>query len=255
MWTGARLGAAFAPALAAAAIIAVGWRMTFALFGVVGLVWCIAWLVWYRDNPHGDAVQKVKEPVPWRAIFTNGTLLALFWAYFASGFGFQFFVTWLPTYLIKEHGLTLQQSGIYASLPMVAGAAGCLCGGAVADWLGRRVVGVGGYMLSAAAFIGSIYATSAEWAIVGLVLAAGMHDLTLPAAWATCVDIGGRFGGTASGYMNLASSVSGVFAPITAAWLADVTGTFTSIFWVAAGVYVVGGLLWLVIDPHQKPIS
>jgi MFS family permease len=255
MWTGARLGGAFAPAVAAALILSIGWRWTFAVFGAVGLVWCVAWLLWYRDNPTGETVHQERSPVPWKALFTNSTLLALFWAYFASGFGFQFFVTWLPTYLMREYGLTLQRSGIYASLPLLAGAAGCLAGGVAADWLGRRAVGVGGFLLAAAAFVGSVYAGSAEWAIVGLVLAAGLHDLTIPAAWATCVDIGGKFGGTASSYMNLASSVSGTFAPLAAAWLADITGTFTSVFWVAAAVYVVGGLLWLVIDPHKAPIS
>jgi MFS family permease len=210
---------------------------------------------WYRDHPAGAAVQRTTAPVPWRALLTNGTLLALFWAYFASGFGFQFFVTWLPTFLMKEHGLTLQRSGIYSALPLLAGAAGCLAGGFLADRLGRRLVAVCGFLFSAVAFVGSVYAGSGEWAIIGLVLAAGLHDVTLPAAWATCVDVGGKFGGTASGYMNLASSISGTLAPIAAAWLAELTGTFTSVFWVAAGVYFVGGLLWLAIDPKRAPIG
>jgi MFS family permease len=255
MWTGARLGGAAAPALAALAIAALGWRWTFAAFGAVGLIWCVLWLLLYRDQPGGAAIRESKRPVPWRALFANPTLLALFWAYFASGFGFQFFVTWLPTYLMKEHGLTLQRSGAYAALPLAAGAAGCLLGGVAADWFGRRVVGVGGFLLSACAFIAAVYATTPELAIAGLVLAAGLHDLTLPVAWATCVDAGGQFGGTASGYMNLASSISGTLAPLAAAWLAEATGTFTSVFWVAAGVYVIGGLLWLVIDPHRPAIA
>jgi MFS family permease len=255
MWTGARLGGAIAPALAAPMVVWMGWRWTFAVFGLIGAAWCIAWMHWYRDHPAGAAVQRTTAPVPWRALLTNGTLLALFWAYFASGFGFQFFVTWLPTFLMKEHGLTLQRSGIYSALPLLAGAAGCLAGGVLADRLGRRLVAVCGFLFSAVAFVSSVYAGSGEWAIIGLVLAAGLHDVTLPAAWATCVDVGGKFGGTASGYMNLASSISGTLAPIAAAWLAELTGTFTSVFWVAAGVYFVGGLLWLVIDPKRTPIG
>ena len=45
-------------------------------------------------------------------------MMALFCSYFASGFGFQFFVTWLPTYFMREHGLTLQRSGVFAALPL-----------------------------------------------------------------------------------------------------------------------------------------
>lgn len=255
MWTGARLGGALAPALAAAMILWIGWRWTFAIFGLTGLVWCAAWMAWYRDQPAGGAVQRTTEAVPWKALLRDRTMLALFWAYFASGFGFQFFVTWLPTFLMKEHGLTLQRSGIYASLPLLAGAAGCLAGGVLAGWLGRKTVGVCGFLFSAVAFVASVYAGSGEWAIVGLLLAAGLHDVTLPVAWATCVDVGGKFGGTASGYMNLASSVSGTLAPLAAAWLAEITGTFTTVFWVAAGVYLVGAALWLVIDPKRAPIG
>jgi ACS family glucarate transporter-like MFS transporter len=69
------------------------------------------------------------------------------------------------------------------------------------------------------------------------------------------VDVGGKFGGTASGYMNLASSISGTLAPLAAAWLAEVTGTFATVFWVAAGVYAMGAALWLIIDPKRAPID
>jgi MFS family permease len=255
MWTGARLGGALAPAIAAAMIVRMGWRWTFAACGMAGILWCIAWLYWYRDNPGGNEAPRTTLPVPWKILLTDRTILALFWAYFASGFGFQFFVTWLPTFLMKEHGLSLQRSGVYAALPLLAGAAGCMAGGVLADWFGRRVVGVCGFLFSAVAFVGSVYAGSGEWAIFGLVLAAALHDVTLPVAWATCVDVGGKFGGTASGYMNLASSISGTLAPLAAAWLAEVTGTFATVFWVAAGVYAMGAALWLIIDPKRAPID
>lgn len=255
MWTGSRLGGAIAPALSAAVVYWIGWRWTFALFGLVGILWCVLWLLGYQDNAHAKDPARTTVPVPWRLILTNSTMLALFWAYFASGFGFQFFVTWLPTFLMKEHGLSLRQSGLYAALPLLAGAAGCLAGGFLADRFGRRAVGVCGFLFSAFAFVGSVYAGSGETAILGLVLAAALHDVTLPVAWATCVDIGGKFGGTAGGYMNLASSISGTLAPVAAAWLAEITGTFVTVFWVAAAVYAVGAALWLLIDPQRDPIG
>ena len=51
-------------------------------------------------------------------------------------------------------------------------------------------------------------------------LASGAHDLTLPVLWATTTDSGGRFGGTAAGFVNFASSLSGMLAPLTAATFA-----------------------------------
>lgn len=279
MWMGARSGGAFAPPLAVALITFVGWRYTFAVFGLVGLIWCAVCAWWFRDSPadhpgvSSTELRQIQtgaapppkrgERVPWRALLLNRTMLALFCSYFASGFGFQFFVTWLPTYFIREHGLTLQRSGIYASLPLAAGAIGCLMGGVVADWIsrrtgsvtfGRRSVGVSGFALGAAGYVAAMYAQSAEAAIACLVLASGAHDLTLPVLWATTTDAGGRFGGTAGGFVNLASSLSGVLAPLSAALLERAFGSFHAIFFAAAAMYLVGALLWLIIDPQKELI-
>jgi ACS family glucarate transporter-like MFS transporter len=259
-----------------ALIVLVGWRWTFAVFGAVGLVWCAICAWWYRDDPAdhrsvnaaelsairvGMAAPPAKgEPVPWRALLTNPTILALFCSYFASGFGFQFFVTWLPTYFIREHGLTLQQSGAFAALPLAAGAAGCLLGGFVADGItrrtgnvtiGRRTVGVGGFLLGALGYAAAVVVPSPAAAIGLLALASGAHDLTLPVVWATTTDVGGRFGGTASGVVNLASSLSGSLAPLAAAWLHSVFGTFHAVFYTAAALYIGGAVMWLIIDPKR----
>ena len=143
-------GGALAPPVAVAMMALIGWRHTFAVFGVVGLVWCAVCTFWYATSlpitPRSTCEQlrliqwarrRLRRPgerVPWKTLLLNPTMIALFCSYFASGFGFQFFVTWLPTYFMREHGLTLQRSGVFASLPLAAGALGCLMGGVIADW-------------------------------------------------------------------------------------------------------------------------
>ena len=54
-------------------------------------------------------------------------------------------------------------------------------------------------------------------AVMWMAFAQGAQDLTLPVAWAVCVDVGHRYGGTATGFMNTASSASAVISPISAA--------------------------------------
>ena len=61
-----------------------------------------------------------------------------------------------------------------------------------------------------------------------------------------------RYGGTATGFMNTASSASSVISPITAAWLAARFGSFESMFWDATVVYLIGALLWFLIDPERR---
>ena len=280
MWMGARSGGALAPPIAVALMALIGWRYTFAVFGAIGLVWCAVCAFWYRDDPADHAsvnpaelqlIQvgaspppKAGERVPWKILLFNPTMVALFCSYFASGFGFQFFVTWLPTYFMREHGLSLQRSGVFAALPLAAGAMGCLMGGILADWItrrtgnvtiGRRSVGVSGFLVGAVGYVAAIYVSSAEAAIFFLALASGAHDLTLPVLWATTTDVGGRFGGTASGFVNFASSLSGMLAPLSAAMLERTFGSFHAVFYTAAAMYLLGAALWLIIDPQKSPQS
>jgi ACS family glucarate transporter-like MFS transporter len=85
-----------------------------------------------------------------------------------------------------------------------------------------------------------------------MAVAQGSQDLTLPVAWATCVDVGGRFGGTATGFMNTASSISAMISPLAAALLQQAFGSFNAMFVSAAVVYFVGGLLWFAIDAEDR---
>ncbi len=260
MWTGARVGGAAAPPLAAFLIGRIGWRATFLIFGATGFLWCAAFLRWHRDGPlepaaHGRA--------PWRRILGSGTLWALFGMYFCSAYGFFFYVTWLPTFLIREHGLTLGRSGFYAALPLAAGAIGCLAGGALADGLARRtgnlkrarrVIGMSGFMLAAVGFAAAATVRDPLAAVLGLCFASACNDMTIPAAWATVTDVGRQYGGTTSGFMNMASSFSAMLSATSAPWLAERFGTFQAMLAAAALVYVLGALLWLRIDA-TKPIA
>ena len=277
MWTGARAGGALAPALAVMLIAAAGWRWSFAVLGAIGVAWVLVCVFWYRDDPadHGgvnraelEIVRVGSTPppnesqrVPWARMVSDPNMLRLFTAYFASGFGFQFFVTWMPTYFTREFGTSLTKSGFYSGLPLAAGAVGCFLGGLIADAitrrtgslvLGRRTVGCGGFFLGAAGYLAAISMHSPEAAAGCLALASGSHDLMLPVLWATCTDAGGKFGGSSSGFINFASCISGVAAPLVAARLEQIFGSFNSVFYVAAGLYVMGGITWLFIDPRKS---
>ena len=275
MWMGARLGGSIAPPLTALLISRIDWRPTFAVLGLTGLAWCWAFWRWYRDDPTDHRSVNDAElayirsegippdeaaAIPWRSMLADGNLWALFWMYFCSAYGFFFFVTWLPTYLMEEHGLTLGQSGLYSAIPLLAGAVACVSGGAFSDWLvrrvglrwGRRAVGIGGFALAAVGFGFAAGAGNALSGVLWMAFAQAAQDLTLPVAWAVCVDVGHRYGGTATGFMNTASSASAVISPISAAWLATRFGSFESMFWAATIVYLVGAVLWFLIDPERR---
>jgi MFS family permease len=281
MWMGARIGGAISPPLATIVLLAYGWRLTFVAFGFVGLIWCVVFWLWYRDDPadhrqvnaaelayirqdspnEGSATPAHEQKTPWKRIFTSVNLWALFWMYFATSYGFWFFLTWMPTYLMKEQGLNASETGLYSALPLAVGAVACLCGGALSDWLvrrtgslrwGRRAVGMGGFLLTAVGFAAASVAEGPLTAVLCLMFAAGSMDLAVPVAWTACLEASGRHGGTATGFMNTASSISAFISPLAAAWLFDQFGSFSAMFWSAAIVYFFAGLLWLKIDATQS---
>src|SRR5207245_58966 len=82
-------GGSVAPSLAVLLIGAAGWRATFFLFGLIGVVWCLLFWSWFRDDPathpgvntaelayiRGGPAAALEHPshdTPWRRIFSNG---------------------------------------------------------------------------------------------------------------------------------------------------------------------------------------
>src|SRR5689334_11366880 len=103
--SGARLGAAVAPAVVAYLIASSGWRTVFYVFGLVGIAWAIGWYGSYRntpaEHPRVDAAELAllpaapirassKRAVPWGRIRRDSNLRQLSIVYFCYGF-----VIWL----------------------------------------------------------------------------------------------------------------------------------------------------------------
>lgn len=275
MWMGARVGGALAPPLAMLLIGFVGWRNSFLLFGVMGVIWCAVFWRSYRDDPlqHPAATAadlayarensppaKIGENIPWRQILFSGNLWALFWMYFGTSYGFWFLLTWLPTYLIRQHHMPPGRASLYAALPLAVGSVSCVAGGSLSDLLvrrlgslrwGRRLVGLAGYLLSAIGFSAAGFMHEPFAAIVSLILAEIGIDLATPVAWTVSVEIGGSFGGTAAAFMNSSSSISAFISPIAAAWIFTKFRSFDAMLISAGLVYLAAAFLWLKIDPGR----
>src|SRR5579862_8428803 len=51
MWAASRWGGAATPPLTLFCITLFGWRMAFVSFAGLGVLWCVVFLVWFRDEP------------------------------------------------------------------------------------------------------------------------------------------------------------------------------------------------------------
>ena len=152
MWMSARLGGAFTPLLVFVCLQFVTWRTAFLLFGLLGVVWAVLFFRWYRDDPRTHAQVNAAEaallPVeadagdhfhaPWKMLFTSRTVWCLCGQYFACSYCFYFFITWFPTYLLKQRGFDMKQSALLAGTPLLLGACGSLFAGWMLPLLSRR---------------------------------------------------------------------------------------------------------------------
>ena len=56
MLLGSRVGGMISVPLALLVITWWGWRVSFVIFGLTGVVWAAAWRAWYRDRPEEHPV-------------------------------------------------------------------------------------------------------------------------------------------------------------------------------------------------------
>jgi MFS family permease len=232
LWTLLVVGTAVSPAL-------IGWRAAFCAFGAIGLAWCVGFVRWFRDQPEehprvnaaelalirrNNAAEHASHGrVPWMRIVTSGNFLTLCLMYAAQAYGWYFNITYLPQFLERQYGLPNSSllGALYKGGPLWMGALGSLLGGMITDAIvrrtgdrrrARRICGWLGHSVCVACFLVCPFAPNAFVFFVAVSLAAFATDLTVPSAWATCQDIGGRYAAIVGAFMNTCAGLSGALA-------------------------------------------
>jgi MFS family permease len=274
LWTITHWSGAITPPLVVLILRFVNWRMAFGLLGSLGILWIIPFALWYRDSPaRHKAVNRAeldliavaagntagRHKVPWVAILRSRTMWLLSVQYFCLWFSGYFFITWLPTYLQEYHKLSSGVSAGYAAMTLFASGLGALSSGMLtgrlAEWIGdvtsaRRMV-AGGGLVGAGLFLMLSIRFADPRIMIGLMcLAYFCHDLVMPPAWVSCMDIGGRFSGSVSGVMNLFGNLAGVTSSALGGYLLERTGgNWHSLIILLSCVYIAGAFCWIGIDP------
>jgi MFS family permease len=273
IFLGSRLGGAITPLLVGPMIAFAGWRQAFWTFGVVGMIWCVFWWRWFRDDPaqHPDVspeelrvIREGQTPEHAKRLRLDSLLnLNLLWIslmYFCFGYCLYFYLTWLPTYLRDGRGFSSAQMNVVHTIVLLSAAAASILGGRITDYLTRRhglrvgrAVGAVSLPLSGLALTIAALADSPVIAAGAMVLAASAGDLCLSASWAMCHDIGGDAAGTITGIMNTFGNIGGAISPVVVGYAVEWRGSWSIPLLIAAGVAVVGGVFTCLIDT-RKPL-
>jgi MFS family permease len=176
--------------------------------------------------------------------------------YFMYGYGVNFYFFWLPSYLVEVRGI--QSFAPYAALPFLFGAFGNALGGWTSDVLvrkwglrwGRRTVGLVGLGGCVFFVLLSFASRNPIFGVISLALGFGAGDFMVPNCFAVCLDIGKRYAGTVSGFMNTAAQIGGAIALTVIGYFAGQKQWNVAILTMAVAI-LISGLFYLVIDASQ----
>jgi MFS family permease len=290
LWLMARWGGAFSPVIFGTMLRTfshlepvthvAAWRMGFWASGFLGLIWVAVFYPWFRDDPADKRGVNAAElsliragrppdeqqahpttpPGMWTALFTSRSLWAMALLYLCGSFGWSFFVSWMPKFLDDVHHVSFEKSEWASAMPLFLGGLSCLVGGWLSDLLvrrtgwrrfGRAIFPITGCSVAAAAMLGLRFVETPGQAVALMCVAAAAYDFGQGANWASIVDIGGLYAGTALGLINMIGNMGNFIQPPTGEWVLRTWG-WPTMFVVYTGAYLAAATMWIAIDPRRK---
>jgi ACS family glucarate transporter-like MFS transporter len=279
IFAGVGAGAGLSPPLITFIMLHYGWRSSFWVCALIGLIVGLVWFIAARDTPaehprvsasEMDVIRsgvsfatgqhaRTHALIPWKIVFKSKEVLAITLSYFSFGYVAWIFFSWFYTYLAQVRGLNLKASAFYAMLPFLAMSICCAIGGAVSDRMTRAHgprIGrcyLASVVLALAAVFLALGAQVHSARLASIVLAGGAGALYLAQSsfWSVTADLAEGSSGSVSGFMNMGAQAGGWFT----AWLTPLIARqfgWTASFMVAAALCLMGAAAWMFVDPSRK---
>jgi len=166
-----------------------------------------------------------------------------------------FLLTWFPTYLVQQRGLTSLKAGAATSLPYVAATIGVMLGGAWSDWLLRRGVGISAArkipivtgFLGASSIVLVNYVSGTALALALLTFAFFAQGVSSN-SWSIIAEVAPRtMMGTTGGIINFTGHIAGIVTPILIGYILRETKSFELVLAYVSLAGLVGALSYTVV--------
>lgn len=255
------------------------WPKAFLICSAVTLVIAIVWLLatigtagTVAPAPTSGTPIQTAPPIAeiWRALCRR-PILCLTLSYTALGFFQYLFFYWIEYYFetVQKQGVGVARQ--YSTFILMAMGVGMVGGGWLADRVSstfpprfhRGLVPFLGMAGAGAVFELGLLSTDMRITLVAFAAAAALIGACEGAFWTTAVELGGRFGGTASALMNTGCNAGGTLSPfvtpLLSAYFAQQFGE--DLGWrmglsVAGAVSLLGaGLWWGVVDQERTKVT
>jgi MFS transporter, ACS family, D-galactonate transporter len=281
--------AKFAPAVGVPLIglllLRVGWRWSFAVTGLISLLYFVLFYLFYR-NPSEDQwltdvereyiarggaqpedSVKAAEGAPLAYLLQQPKVWGLVLGFASYNYTFYLLLAWLPSYLSSAHHVDLFHAVLYTSIPwLFATFTDLFIGGWLVDRLVQRgwnairvrqAVLIGGTACGMGIF-GATRSFSVMEAVFWISLSIGGLSAASPVGWSIPSLIAPRESvGTVGGVLNFGNQLAGIAAPIITGYISAATHSFSWAFAAAAAFLAVGiaGYVFLLgrIEPIPEP--
>lgn len=275
--SGANVAAMITPLVVPWLTLKFGWQSAFVAIGAIGFLWLVFWYWLYAPPERSSRVGAAElahilsdppEPEPPRVSWKSLLSYRQTWTYIVgialSSPIWWFYLYWLPKFLHQRHGLDIVRLGPPLFVVYTMTCVGSVGGGWLSSALLRRGWSINAarktaLLVCACSVVPIVFAAQVSnlWVCTLLIgLAASAHqgwsanlfalvgDLFPKSAVASVVGLGGMFG----------SLVAMVFSQ-TAGHILAATGSYWSLFAIAAGAYLTALLIMHTILPRFTRIE
>jgi MFS family permease len=278
--SGGYAGPAFGTLLLGWVVSVHGWRWGFYTAGVLGLLWLVGWLIWYRGPETATFIDEDERALILRerdsgtkaqgsaqgaaegfgGLLRSRSMIAVAVTQGCAVYTQIVFLTWLPSYLANVKHLSIVKSGLFTAFPYFAATLfawllahlsdrALAAEGGSGTGRRRRIVVVS--MLSAAVILAAPFIDSTPL-ILGLItisLTGLATGISLNIALAADLLRSPASAGKAMAIQITGGNIFGLIAPIATGYIIAATGSYDLAF-VAGGVLLVTGAVITLTLTH-----
>lgn len=258
-----KLGPAFSTLFGGLAVSAFGWRALFIALGLASILWLIPWLA---AVPSQQVDSGREEPsIGFAELLTRREVWITSAGMFCLGYVWYFLLSWLPTYLVKERGLSMNAMAVFGSVPFFVMAGSTTLGGWWSDrWIRggapaskvRKTFAAGGLIGCGVFMLPAVLTPDAQLAIVLIAVACFCMGLYTSNVWAITQTLAGPVAaGKWTGIQNAIGNLGGVVSPWLTGWIVARQGSFLLAFFAAIAVLAAGALCYAALLAEVKPLT
>lgn len=256
-----------------------GWRSLFFAVGALGIVFALVFYRLYREPGEsgankgeidliaaggGFATATQSLDFTWarvRKLITTRQIAGASIGQFCSNSTLVFFLTWFPSYLAEERGMTFIKSGWLVSLPYIGASLGVLLGGWWSDWLirftgsptiGRKVPIITGLLLCSSMVLANVLHSNA--AVIAVMSVAFFGQGLAGLGWTLLSDVAPReMMGLTGGLFNFFTNLAGIITPLVVGFAVGATGSFYLALAYIGALGLIGTLAYIfLLGPVER---